>query len=244
MIGQIHPWLLGDLVDNIDPEVAKRAKTTKASSYTLMSSMYALKEAPRFNVPEKASRTTLMFFAPSSLERYLRIFDDLRYGDLPKDLAICAYDHAQWDSTRAPEGGGALDVVCFCPFELRNGGATAWDDRKDQYQAYLHGLIGRMCANLDEENIAGVAFHTPLDAVRYSPTFQRGDVGGVSKFFFQIGGHRPTPELAQYAVPGADGLYLAGAFMHPPGGVTGGGRATAVRICDDLGIDFDTLLGN
>jgi hypothetical protein len=27
-------------------------------------------------------------------------------------------------------------------------------------------------------------------------------------------------------------------FMHPPGGVTGGGRATAVKICSDIGIDF------
>ena len=76
---------------------------------------------------------------------------------------------------------------------------------------------------------------------RYSPTFQHGDAGGVGKFFFQIGGHRPTPDLAQYAVPGAEGLYLAGTFMHPPGGVTGGGRATAVRICEDLDIDFDGL---
>ena len=76
---------------------------------------------------------------------------------------------------------------------------------------------------------------------RRSPTFQGADVGGVGKYLHQFGGHRPTPELAQFAVPGADGLYLAGTFMHPAGGVTGGGRATAVKICDDLGIDFDGL---
>ena len=85
-------------------------------------------------------------------------------------------------------------------------------------------------------------FFTPLDMVRDSPTFQRGDVGGVGKYFFQIGGHRPTPDLAQYAVPGVERLYLAGTFMHPPGGVTGGGRATAVKMCGDLGIDFDKLI--
>ena len=58
-----------------------------------------------------------------------------------------------------------------------------------------------------------------------------------------MGGHRPTPELAQYAVPGIEALYLAGTFMHPPGGVTGGGRATAIKICEDLDIDFDNLIG-
>lgn len=29
--------------------------------------------------------------------------------------------------------------------------------------------------------------------------------------------------------------------MHPPGGITGGGRATAVKMCGDLGINFDKL---
>ena len=36
-------------------------------------------------------------------------------------------------------------------------------------------------------------------------------------------GMRPTMELAQYRVPGAKGLYLSGPFMHPGGGLTGGG---------------------
>jgi len=243
VIGQIHPWLLGQTVENIDPGLSRRAQLTQAASYTLMSSMYALKEAPRFRFPPEAARTALTFFAPASMEAYLRIYDDLRYGDLPKDLVACTYDHAQWDPSRAPPGGGTLDVVCFCPFDLREGGSAAWDERKDDYQRYLHGMVERFCANVDPANTEGVVFHTPMDAVRYSPTFQRGDVGGIAKFFFQIGGHRPTPELSQYAVPGADGLYLAGTFMHPPGGVTGGGRATAVRICEDLGIEFDDLLG-
>jgi hypothetical protein len=77
--------------------------------------------------------------------------------------------------------------------------------------------------------------------LRHSPTFQHADVGGVGKYLHQFGGHRPTPELSQYAVPGIERLYLAGTFMHPPGGVTGGGRATAVKICGDLGIDFGRL---
>jgi len=243
VIGQIHPWLLGDVVENLDPALVSRAKATKVAGYTLMSGNYALKEAARFRVPDEASRTALTFFAPASLERYLRIFDDLGYGDLPKELVVCAYDHSQWDETRAPPGGGTLDVVCFCPFELRGGGSAAWDERRAEFQGRLHKMVEQVCANVHSDNVAGTAFHTPLDAVRYSPTFQGGDVGGVAKFFFQIGGHRPTPELSQYAVPGADGLYLAGTFMHPPGGVTGGGRATAVRICEDLGIDFDDLVG-
>ena len=244
VIGQIHPWLLSDMVQDIDPDLGRRARDTKTAPFTLMSLMYALKEAPTFDVPAEASRTALMNFAPASLEEYMRVFDDLRYGDVPKCLVLATHDHSQWDKERAPAGGGTLTVSSFCPYDLRDGGAAAWDERKDEHQRYMDEMVQRTCTNAKGDNVVGVKFLSPLDATRYSPTFQRGDVGGIGKFFYQFGGHRPTPELAQYAVPGADGLYLAGTFMHPPGGVTGGGRATAVRICDDLNIDFDSLCEN
>jgi phytoene dehydrogenase-like protein len=53
---------------------------------------------------------------------------------------------------------------------------------------------------------------------------------------------RPTPELAQYRVPGAEGLYLAGPFMHPGGGITGGGRAVAMRVMEDLKVDYGKVI--
>lgn len=243
VIGQIHPWLLGETVEGLDPGISARARDTKTAAFTLMSGMYALKQAPRFNVPEEASQVALMNIAPASMEAYLRVFDDLRYGDLPTTPVMAIHDHAQWDAKRAPPGGGTLTVAAFCPYALREGGAAGWDDRKEVWHDHLDRLVSQVCTNLDADNLAGAAYLSPVDATRHSPTFQHGDVGGVGKAFYQIGGHRPTPELAQYAVPGADGLYLTGTFMHPPGGVTGGGRATAVKMCDDLGIDFDKLCG-
>ena len=146
-----------------------------------------------------------------------------------------------WAGTFCRFGGATLTIYAFGPYVLRDSGSAAWDDRKADFQKRVHDMFGAYCDNFTPENIVGVEFHTPSDMARYSPTFQHGDAGGIGKFFYQIGGHRPTPELAQYAVPGAAGLYLAGTFMHPPGGVTGGGRATAVKICGDLGIDFDSL---
>jgi phytoene dehydrogenase-like protein len=243
VIGQIHPWHLGDLIEGLDPGITQTARNTKTARFSLMSAMYALREAPAFRAPRDASRVALMNVAPSSLEAYLRVFDDLRYGDFPKSVVLAVLDLAQWDAKRAPVGGGALTVHALCPWDLRAGGAAAWLSRKQELEEHLHQMIGTVCTNLDQENIVGSAFLTPLDAARHSPTFQHGDVGGIGKGFYQFGGHRPTPELSQYAVPGVKGLYLAGTFMHPAGGVTGGGRATAVRICGDLAIDFDRLCG-
>lgn len=239
VIGQIHPWLLGDMVDGLDSGLLGRARNTTTAPYSLMSTFYAMKEAPRFNVPDDVSRVAVMNFAPSSLEAYLRVFDDLRYGDIPKTHVLGISDHAQFDPERAPPGGGTLTVHSFCPVKLR--GNRSWDERKDEIGQELRAAVSEICQNFNEANIVGSDFETPSDAKRHTLTFQNGDVGGVSKAFYQIGGHRPTPELSQYAVPGAEGLYLAGTFMHPPGGVTGGGRATAIRICDDLNIDFTAI---
>jgi phytoene dehydrogenase-like protein len=241
IIGQFHPWMLDEMVENLDPELIRSASGTKTATFSLMCMMYALRESPQYRAPAEAARVGLMNFAPASLEVYLRTFDNLRYGDFPQSLILATHEHSQWDPSRAPTGAATLTVCAFCPFDLRDGGAAAWDTNKATYQDRMHESARRICTNLTDDNIVGFRFDTPADMARYSPTFQRGDLGGIGKFFYQIGGHRPTPELSQYAVPGAEGLYLAGTFMHPPGGVSGGGRATAIRICGDLNLDFDLL---
>jgi len=241
VIGQIHPWLLGDMVEQLDPAIAQGARNTKPASFSIMAAHFALREAPRYKAGAAAGQVALANFAPSTLEGYMRLFDDMRYGDLPQRPIMASHNNAQWDPSRAPAGQSALTIYGFGPFELREGGAEGWSARKEQYARWIRETYAGFCENFDDSNIIASEFRSPLDMSRHSPTFQHGDVGGVGKFFFQIGGHRPTPELAQYAVPGVDRLYLAGTFMHPPGGVTGGGRATAMRICGDLNIDFDKL---
>ena len=78
---------------------------------------------------------------------------------------------------------------------------------------------------------------------RSSPnSFVNGDMHGAAPFIYQTVGHRPTPDLGQYTVPGVDRLYLVGPFMHPGGGVFGAGRATAIKMFDDFGVDFDRVV--
>jgi hypothetical protein len=47
--------------------------------------------------------------------------------------------------------------------------------------------------------------------------------------------------LGQYTVPGTERLYLVGPFQHPGGGVFGAGRATAQKLCEDIGVAFDKI---
>jgi hypothetical protein len=98
--------------------------------------------------------------------------------------------------------------------------------------------------NLTSDNIVKRTIVTPLDHARHMPnSMVGGDVHGVAPYFYQTGGHRPTPDLAQYTVPGIERFYLVGPFQHPGGGVYGAGRATAIRMFEHLGMDFGKLVG-
>ncbi|HEX3971032.1 MAG TPA: NAD(P)/FAD-dependent oxidoreductase [Stellaceae bacterium] len=241
VIGQIHPWFLDRYVDGLAPTIAANAKATTTASFSIMAGHLALNAPPRYRAGDEAGRVALVNFAPARLEAYRRIFDDFRYGDLGQHAIMAAHVNSQFDPSRAPPGKAALTIFGFGPWELREGGSAAWDTRKRQHADWLLGQYRHYCENADDADIVAYHFDSPLDVERHSPTFQRGDVGGVGKYLHQFGGHRPIAELSQYAVPGVERLYLAGTFMHPPGGVTGGGRATAVKICGDLKIDFDRL---
>lgn len=241
VIGQIHPWFLDRYIDGLDARLVANAKATTTASFSIMAGHLALNAPPRYHAGEEAGKVALVNFAPAKLESYRRIFDNFRYGDLGREAIMAAHVNTQFDPSRAPPGMATLSIFGFGPWELRDGGAAAWDTRKRQHADWLLGQYRRYCANMDDANIIAYQYDSPLDVERHSPTFQHADVGGVGKYLHQFGGHRPTAELSQYAVPGVERLYLAGTFMHPPGGVTGGGRATAIKICGDLGIDFDRL---
>jgi phytoene dehydrogenase-like protein len=240
VIGQIHPLLLERYFDDLDETVAGNAGRVQMAAFAIMAMHFALKEPPKYHAGGDGGQALLAGFAPSRLNEFRRIFDDFRYGTVASDPFATAMVHSQHDSSRAPAGQAALTLFGFGPFDL-DGDSANWDHRKEEMGNWLRHGYGSYVTNLTDDNIIAECFHTPLDVQRRSPSFQRGDVTGVGKYFHQIGGHRPTPELAQYTVPGIDKFYLAGTFMHPPGGVTGGGRATAIKICEELSIDFDSL---
>jgi phytoene dehydrogenase-like protein len=128
------------------------------------------------------------------------------------------------------------------PYELAEGGAKRWDDIKNEVADWMLKAYRKFATNMGDGNIIARYVDSPLDYERTSASFQRGDVSGIGRYLYQFLGRRPTPELSQYAVPGIGGLYLSGPFMHPGGGVIGGGRATAVKIMADLGLDFDKMV--
>jgi phytoene dehydrogenase-like protein len=246
VIGALHPRVLHRFVDGIPAPVRQRAERVTLSTFSLCVSHYALAEPPRYYAGDEVRDAIMLeYLSTSKMSELLADYDELRRGKVPQRRLIGGGDSSINDRTRVPDGkGGTFYGVTFAPYDLADGGPARWDEIKEQVADESLAYYRRFISNMDDANILARKVYSPLDMERSSPnSFVRGDVHGCAPFFYQSGSHRPTPDLGQFTVPGVERLYLVGPFMHPGGGVMGAGRATAMRMMEDMNIDFDKVCG-
>lgn len=247
VIGAIHPHVLRKFMDGVPERVLQRAERTTLAAFSIMVSHYDLHRQAQFYAEDPAVRDAIMleFMATDRLVDMLDDFDALKRGRITPRVLGAGGDESIGDSTRAPPGKGLLHGITFAPYNLEEGGAARWDEIKEEMGDRSLRHYQKFIKNLTSDNIIARTVVTPLDHARNMPTsMPGGDVHGVAPYFYQMNGHRPTPDLAQYTVPGVERFYLVGPFMHPGGGVFGAGRATAMRMFEDLGMDFDKIIAN
>lgn len=243
VIGAIHPHVLRKFVFETPEPVLQRAERVTPSTFSINLTHLALKERLKLKVGNEtnAMMTELMDFY--TVRDMLLEYDKLRRGEVSQRL-IAGGDNTIFDPSRAPEGAGVFYGVNFAPYELFEGGSAAWDEKKEEYSDKALAQYRKFYTNLTDDNIIGRLVRSPVDHERDSPaSFLKGDIHGCAPFFYQSVGHRPTPDLGSLRVPGVESLYLVGPFMHPGGGVFGAGRATAIQMMDDMGIDYDKVCG-
>jgi phytoene dehydrogenase-like protein len=235
VIGAIHPHDLGRMVEGVDADVARAAEATQVSPVACLTVHAALKAPLRFRsgMPVEAVMNELL---PTSYEVLRRSFDDLRYGRLSQYPLIGFGSLTAFDPSRVPEGRATIHAWDYVPYERPDG--RSWDDTKRDDAERMIEHMSRFIANVGLDDILQYHCDSPVDMERTSPSFRRGDLHGIATTTWQSGAHRPTPELGQYTVPGVDRLYLVGPFQHPGGGVFGAGRATAMKLADDLKLDL------
>jgi len=243
VIGAIHPYRLRSFVAETPAPVLERAERVTQSTFSINLTHLALNERLRLKVGNdcNAMMTELMDFY--TVRDMCLEYDKLRRGEVSPRL-IAGGDNAIFDPSRAPEGAGVFYGVNFAPYRLHDGGPAAWDTQKEDHADRALAQYAKFFVNLTDDNIAGRLICSPLDHERGSPnSMVEGDAHGCAPFFYQSAGHRPTADLGSFRVPGVEGLYLVGPFMHPGGGVFGAGRATAIQMMDDMGIDYDRVCG-
>jgi len=240
VIGAIHPHNLGAMIDGLDPAVDRAAKRTHMTDAACITLHASLNEPLRFKTSEPVDGV-MIELVPDSYEQMRRAFDELRYGKLMATPMIGLGTLSKFDPSRVPEGKAIVHSWDYVPYDHPSG--KSWDEMKEDYAQRMIAQMGRYIENMTPGNIIGVHIDSPLDMERTSPSFRRGDLHGVAQTSYQMGAHRPTPDLGFNTVPEIDGMYLVGPFQPPGGGVFGAGRATAIRIFDDLDLDFDKVTG-
>jgi phytoene dehydrogenase-like protein len=239
VVAAIHPHKLDKFVDGIPPRVIERAKAVTTAALTPLTLSLALKEIPRSRAGADPTRAVMSIIVKSDkLSDIMDDFADVRRGRIPERLLLICGCSNVLDKTRAPEGAAVMFAGAHASYELADG--RDWDDFKEEFADRVFEALMPHFENLTTDMVLGRHVDSPLDHERHSPnSFVRGDIHGAAPYFYQSQAHRPTPDLGDYTVPGVERLYLVGPFMHPGGGVMGGGRGTAIKICSDLGIDFE-----
>lgn len=219
----------------------RRIRTLKHSSFQPFNMHVALHEAPRYKVGPAVDDFFWVERSHSDPEEFARAFRDLEYG-IPRRDFIAYVTQDTYDKTRAPAGKRVLNMYAFCPYNLK-GGAQRWDEIGEEVAHAFLDDLRKLTTNMDDDNIIGFSWMTPLDIERHNNAMIGADILHFGSYSWQIAGNRPAPGYAQYKSP-VDGLYLAGASTHPGGGVTAAsGRNVARVLLEESGLDFDELIG-
>jgi len=236
VIGAIHPHILPDMVPALPDDVAMRARRTHITPAACFTVHAALDAPLRFKAGDISA--VMYELMPAEYEDMRRAFDELRYGNFSPTPLVGVGQLTQHDPSRAPQGKAIFHAWDYVPYDRPDG--RSWDEAKREFAEKVIARMGDFIENVPE---AILDYHcdSPVDMERTSPSFLRGDLHGIATTTYQSGSHRPTPELGQYRVPGVERLYLVGPFQHPGGGVFGAGRATAMVMAEDLGIEFDRI---
>ena len=235
VIGAIHPHLLGGMIDGMDASARAAAEATHITPAACITVHAALGEPLKFRSRD-AVDAVMVEMLPMSYETLRRDFDELRYGRFMPYPLLGLGTLSQFDPSRVPAAKAILHLWDYVPYRHPDG--RSWDEAKQEYADRMLAHLQKFVSNLPG-CVLKAHIDSPVDMERTSPSFRRGDLHGIATTTYQSGAHRPTPELGQYTVPGLERFYLVGPFQHPGGGVFGAGRATAMKMFEALGLDFE-----
>ena len=247
VIAAIPPWQLHRFIDGFDPKLTAAAEATPPSDFGVYLHSIALNNNVQLNYPQHYGTIQINQFCSAYTDSIVQCYRGIKAGKVPLlDIDSCGdgfYANAICatilDPSRAPAGKGTLYLYHMVPFKP-DGDLNNWDQLKQPFGEALLKGAQQFISNLDDSNILAVYSETPKDMAAYSPSFRNGDVMGAGTYAEQFLGGRPCKEFADFTVPGIQGLYLTGPFMHPGGGICGGGRAVAMKAMVDLGLNLDT----
>ena len=245
VVACIHPWLLGKFIPEIDQEVEEELSWVRLSNHGACNQQFSLDREPEFRSDDpKTCRETmcLELMKRKDPKEMRRSMDGFRFGELPgkDDISPLVMRASTFDKTRVPQDDYcAMYLYQFAPLLDDQKDPVKWEELKEQYAEDTWDVFKSYATNIDDSNVLGRLIESPLDHHNHSASMMHGDIFGVG-LPGQLLGRRPTPSISDFTIPGVENIYLVGPFMHPGGTVNLGGRTTAIKMYQDMGLDLKT----
>ena len=197
----------------------------------------ALSEPPNYraaaqNAPVNRAFSQEMFGA--SMADQIRAYQEIALGKPPRYEMLQITLPTLFDSSQAPAGKHTAVVWQYAPYRVEPEGAQGWRKIREEYAAHLLDLWRSYAPNMTRDKILAMTIQDPTDTERLNDNLLNGVdvVGDMTPD--QMGYFRPFAGWSSYRSP-VEGLYMAGGYCHPGGGVhAGAGHNAAIAIADDF----------
>jgi phytoene dehydrogenase-like protein len=178
---------------------------------------YALSGPVPWTSPE--AREAGVVHLADALPLIFRSHQQAGAGRAPSEPTLVVGQHTLHDPSRAPAGRHTLYVYTHVPQRLDVGDDEMVERIEARLEAFAPGFGALILAR---------AVRSPQHLEAQNPSLVGGDLAGGSFELDQQFIYRPAPELFRGRTP-LPGLYVAGASVHPGGGVHGVSGTSAAR---------------
>ncbi|HKG16878.1 MAG TPA: NAD(P)/FAD-dependent oxidoreductase [Solirubrobacteraceae bacterium] len=165
------------------------------------------------------ARSAGVVHVADDLDAQFRASYEAGLGRLPREPTVVVGQQSLHDPTRAPAGAHTLYAYTRVPQRPDLDADAMAEAVEARIEAFAPGF---------RELVIARAARSPQRLERENPSLVGGDLGGGSCEIDQQVIFRPSPALVRYRTP-LRGLYVAGASIHPGGGVHGTSGAGAAR---------------
>ena len=170
------------------------------------------------------ARAAAVVHVGGELSAFERAWREAAANEVPREPVLVAGQHSLGDASRAPAGSHTLYVYTHLPRRPAVDDDAIVDRVERQIERFAPGF---------RELILARAVRSPTAIERENPSMVGGDLGGGTFALDQQLFLRPSPRLVRGRTP-IRGLYVAGASVHPGGGVHGvSGDAAARAVLAD-----------
>lgn len=238
--------LIGEKKFNFNKEFVRKIKMWEWEAWSFFSIYFVLSEPPNFIAAKgepDVNKTFIHVLGYENPDEFVEHYKAIKDGTVKEDGGFnCCFPSLHDPLLVKPSifkvGKYTGLISLMAPYELKQGGADRWYDRKlqDEVAKRCFDTLQRYAPNITTDKILSSHICTPKGVEDKFPDMKRGSFKQGAYTPFQLGYMRPNEECSRHRTP-VKGLYLGGASTYSGGTVLmGPGYLTANAVAEDLGI--------